>query len=396
LGLTLGALGGAATLALLASLLFAAPKLDVQAAGLQSSSAAARPPDEAISGTGAGPQAIANAGAWAARAPLPIAVTQAGGAAANGKVYVVGGQNANGADVANVSVFDPGLNAWSSLPPMPIGPRYQGSTVAVGQRLYVLGGWQSSTGLPSTTVAIHDTVSGQWTVGSPLPARSGCSAADAIGSVIYLYSACDGYNGYRNNFFAYDTVANSWSTQASPPNYHSYGGAAAVNGHLYLVGGNDAGGTASAAIDMFTPGTGWSANPPQAAPTARTGMATVALGSVVYVIGGASATVAKLTTVEAFDTNAGSWSSMPALPSPLTTPAGASLNGLVYVAGGTDAVTDAVNVFTPGSVTPPSAPTSVSASLQRGIPVITWERRRATAARPCPRIRPRRLRAAWR
>ena len=325
--------------------------------------------------TDAGPQTVAlsgsgTAGIWYPKAPMPVAVAWAGGAVAGGKLYVAGGYQSSGADVANLSAYDPAAGVWSSLPPLPIGPRYQGSTVAVGQKIYVLGGWQTSTRLPSSTVAIYDTVTGVWSAGASMPALSGCSSADAIGTVIYLYSVCNGYSGYPNNFFSYDTVANSWAVLTGPPHLHAYGGAAAINGRFYLADGNDANGVNTANLDIYTPGTGWTSGP--SAPSVRAAMAAVAVGSSLYLLGGGTSTVAKLATVEYYDTVAGSWSINTAMPAALSAPAAGVISGLVYVAGGNDAVTSAVNALAPSGQTPPTAPTAVRATWQSSYAHVYW------------------------
>lgn len=318
-----------------------------------------------LSGVGA-EAASSTPGVWYPKASMTAAVATAGGVALGGKFYVAGGTDPSGADVANLSVYDSSTDGWSALAPMPIGPRYFGSTVAVGQKIYVLGGWRHSPPLPSSTVAIYDTGSGQWSAGATIPALSGCSAADAIGTLIYLYSSCDGFGGYRDNFFAYDTVANSWSVLAGPPNLHVGGGAAAINGRFYLADGTDGNGVNTANLDIYTPGGGWTTGP--LAPSAREGMAAVAVGGSFYLLGGGSSSAANLNTVELYDTVAGSWSVNTALPSAVSEPAAAYINGLLYVAGGSNTITnavDAVNALSPtgpAGQTPPSAPGCASAS----------------------------------
>lgn len=79
-------------------------------------------------------------------------VQSPGIAAANGKIYLVGGmqpQNAKGEDpvlksLDQAAVFDPKTNTWSDLPKLP-EIRSSHDIVIVDNQLYVLGGWPLDT-----------------------------------------------------------------------------------------------------------------------------------------------------------------------------------------------------------------------------------------------------------
>jgi hypothetical protein len=71
-----------------------------------------------------------------------------------------------------------------------------------------------------------------------------------------------------------------------------------------------------------------------ASPSARTEVAATVAGMRVYVIGGYEADGGTLTTVEIFDTVAGTWRNGPALPVPVNHSMAATVGGNVYVFGG--------------------------------------------------------------
>ena len=81
-----------------------------------------------------------------ALAPLPLPRTEVAGAIWRGLVAVVGGITADGAATNQVDLYDPATNRWRSGPPLPLLLHHAGAA-AVGDRLYVVGGYSSRRGL---------------------------------------------------------------------------------------------------------------------------------------------------------------------------------------------------------------------------------------------------------
>jgi N-acetylneuraminic acid mutarotase len=91
-------------------------------------------------------------GAWTARAPIPVARSEIGGSTlslADGRLVAVGGSIATVKPSADVLIYDPRLDSWSSLPPLP-EPRKGAVAARLGRRIVV------TTGSP-TSVAPSDT-----------------------------------------------------------------------------------------------------------------------------------------------------------------------------------------------------------------------------------------------
>lgn len=57
---------------------------------------------------------------WTSGAPLPIPVWCPIVATLNGQVYVIGGTNANGTEIADTQIYDPVTNTWSVGTPLPV------------------------------------------------------------------------------------------------------------------------------------------------------------------------------------------------------------------------------------------------------------------------------------
>jgi len=71
-------------------------------------------------------------------------------------------------------------------------------------------------------------------------------------------------------------------------------------------------------------------------PSQRTEVAAAAVGSRIWVLGGYGSDGTTLATAEAFDTGAGTWSRGPDLPVAVNHAMAATLDGVLYVAGGND------------------------------------------------------------
>ena len=86
----------------------------------------------------------------------------------------------------------------------------------------------------------------------------------------------------------------------------------AIDGKLYVVGGNNGSGTAMRRVDMYDPATNtWSTG--AVMPTARMNAVAAALGGKLYVFGGRNGTVYQ-NAVEAYDPVANAWTTRPAMP----------------------------------------------------------------------------------
>ena len=91
----------------------------------------------------------------------------------NGKIYVVGGMDNNGASLNSVEVYDPATNTWSTAPSMAERRDNPGSAV-LGGKLYVFGGRTRNadgTEVNGTlaSVEMFDPATNAWTSRAPMP-----------------------------------------------------------------------------------------------------------------------------------------------------------------------------------------------------------------------------------
>src|SRR6516164_2881901 len=106
---------------------------------------------------------------WRERAPLPRTINHAGATGLNGKIYVVGAftEAGHGAAINSVFEYDPVTNAWRTLTPLK-SPRGSVGVTVLDGKIHAIGG----RGTDKVTVVTHeayDPATGKWTELAPLP-----------------------------------------------------------------------------------------------------------------------------------------------------------------------------------------------------------------------------------
>ena len=82
---------------------------------------------------------------WTTGAPVPADTgfnlrQYAGVAVLNGKIYLVGGDTGGSGDRDTLLRYDPVLNGWTTLAPMPLGPRFGLGAAVLNGKIYAVGG----------------------------------------------------------------------------------------------------------------------------------------------------------------------------------------------------------------------------------------------------------------
>ena len=136
-------------------------------------------------------------------------------------------------------------------------------------------------------------------------------------------------------------------------------GAAALNGKIYVLGGND--GSFLKSCVVYDPLTdAWSTIADL--PDARDGMGAAALNGKIYVLGGFDGT-SVLKSCAVYDPLTNAWSTIADLPGARNAPGAAALNGKIYVVGGT-APPSSTSVLKSGTVYDPATDSwSATASM---------------------------------
>lgn len=174
-------------------------------------------------------------------------------AAAGGKIYRVGGmqpRNAPGelADlhsVADVAVYDPATKKWSPFVPLP-EPRSSHDVVAVGEQLYVVGGWISK-GKDQKPDWSKNALVLDLTAPKPVwksfeqPFQRRALAAGVEGGKVFVIGGINSEAAYSKSTEIYDPSTNKWSKGHSLPGEDSNGfspAACTQHGKLFLTTGD--------------------------------------------------------------------------------------------------------------------------------------------------------------
>ena len=189
---------------------------------------------------------------WTAKAPMPTRRESFGLAAANGKLYAIGGVTFSGSTIqaaASVEEYDPATDRWITKAALPT-PR-TGLAVVTGPngKLYAVGGYKSA---PLATVDEYDPATDTWTTKAPLlKARSSHGLAVANGK---LYAIGGLTRDLKPTVEEYDLATDRWTLKGPmPTNERRSMGVASVNGKVYAVGGCINGACPSATVDAFDP-----------------------------------------------------------------------------------------------------------------------------------------------
>lgn len=194
------------------------------------------------------------------------------------------------------------------------------------------------------------------TVTTPIQGATGITSGALQGSATAALPAADTYalqmyvtdaRGLRSNTLsgAIRVALFPWTTKAAPTIAREHAGVAALNGRLYVVGGQrtDQGvipGPATALVHVYDPQTNaWTDAPSM--PTARMGMVVVAVSGKLYAIGGSTDGFGTSTgVVEEFDPATQAWTPRAAMPTARHFAAAALVNGRIVIAGGRTRATD--------------------------------------------------------
>ena len=175
--------------------------------------------------------------------PMPFPVVQAQSAAVGNRIYVVGGLDlSTGNSTRHVQVFDTVAKSWSSAPDALFGV-YDGVAAAVGDRVHVLtGSTETIKGrtFASSGVQSFDTASQEWALGRDAPQAVTGAAAGVVGSTIFVINGKLQDERITRQTWIYETSDDSWTE--GPATEQAVLDAAAVHlaGRIYLVSGRTA------------------------------------------------------------------------------------------------------------------------------------------------------------
>jgi N-acetylneuraminic acid mutarotase len=299
---------------------------------------------------------------WKMAAPLPKAIGEIEAATVGGKIYVLSGLDNRPGVVAPAGynwAYDPAANAWSDRKSMPV-PAHHIMVATLHDKIYVFGGFVRPASLlawqPINRSWEYDPATDAWKELAPMPTPRGAGAAVAVGGKIYVIG------GARSNkpndegapiplgstdqivvgtVEEYDPATNQWRSRSSMPTARNHFFAAAVGGRIYAIDGRigTVFVTKSDVIDLieaYDPATDHWAYAGRA-PTTRGDVTGDVHNGLLYIAGGEFQDFERKMTfwsVEVFNPATGAWSNLPHMQVARHGFAAAFVGNALHVMGG--------------------------------------------------------------
>ncbi|WP_127361548.1 carboxypeptidase regulatory-like domain-containing protein [Actinacidiphila soli] len=232
------------------------------------------------------------------------------------------------ADVTTVA----GATAWTTADALPT-PVMDSGTVTLDGKVYAFGGTDGSN--LQFKAYVHDPATGGWQRLANMPQGLEKPGVEAVGGEIYVGGGWDSAGNASAALYRYDPKHDSWSSEASLPAGVVAGGTAVLGGRLYVVAG--CGGNcfpASRATYVYDPqADAWS----QVAnyPITDSWLSCAGIDGQVVCAGGTDPVSGEETAATyAFDPVTGAWTARADLPYPNWAMASASSGGRLQLVGG--------------------------------------------------------------
>lgn len=287
--------------------------------------------------------ASVQAGTWTRKADMPTPRVGVGVCVLDGKIYAIGGYDAQGKALAAVEQYDPVTNSWKKLKDMKVPRAYPSVTVLEG-KIYVIGG-ENPTGCGPNVSSLerYDPVTDRWTILMPMPTL-GITPAVALNGKI---TAMGGLTAFQckalptRSVEQYDPALDRWDERAKCPSDRYFATACVLGETAYVIGGMLGENSLDAKIigdaETYDPMLDkWTKIKPLSKPRAIS--SATSLNGKIFVIGGlvgGSRRDMKATgSVEIYDPQKGQWISGTDMPTPRGGLGICAFENKIYAIGG--------------------------------------------------------------
>jgi N-acetylneuraminic acid mutarotase len=245
-------------------------------------------------------------------------------------IYALAGTGAGGAPVLPVERFDGGTT-WTVETSLPGAGLNAPAAAVLGGRIYLIGGFNTVTNVPSARVLVYDPSTRAWSEAEPLPAPRGGHAAVVLDGRIHVIGGGNSRSTIADHD-EYDPATDTWTARAPLPRAEGSPAAVVAGGRLWSIGGRS-GPSDFGFVYVYYPATDrWSAGP--AIDPRGTAGAFVRCGAI-HVVGGESqARAESLADMLRLDAGASAWTPAPPMPTARNFARAVSFRDRVYVVGG--------------------------------------------------------------
>ena len=228
---------------------------------------------------------------------------------------------------------------WVAKQPMLL-PRRDFATATLDGRIYVIGGGDVTAGVipapPTTTVEVYDPATDSWTLATPMLRAVTNHAAVALNGRIYVIGGQEEFLPMSDAVQEYDPVTQLWTLRTGMPTAREAIGAAVLDGRIFVVGGSS-GGMDVTTVEAYDPvADSWTSLASLSEP--RRDLAAEVLGGELVALGGYTGTygldAGYRRVVEVYDPVGNAWSAAEDMPIPRSDFASAVMATQLIVAGG--------------------------------------------------------------
>jgi N-acetylneuraminic acid mutarotase len=195
-------------------------------------------------------------------------------------VYALAGTN--GRPVRTVERFDG--RVWTEETTLP-GPGLNAPGAALlHAQIYVIGGFETTTNVPTDRVRVYDTKSRRWSDAAPLPSPRGGHAVAVLGGSIHVVGGGNEVSTIADHD-VFDPATGTWRALAPLPRARGSAAAVVVDGKLWVIGGRS-GSEDFGDVDVYDPDTDTWTKGPAIPPRGTHGA--VHFRGAIHVVGGES------------------------------------------------------------------------------------------------------------
>ncbi|MCL1816790.1 MAG: S8 family serine peptidase, partial [Clostridiales bacterium] len=229
-------------------------------------------------------------------------------------------------------------NIWTQKAVTGFTARSKVAGVAVGGKIYAIGGETASNGTSTNKVEEYAPGATSWVAKANLPSYYAHSvAAAAYDGKIYIFGGKGGSTGTATSVLnyvrEYNPSNNTWENKTNMPTARYGASAVEINGKIYVAGGFNSSGAAVKTMEVYDPvADTWDTTKKADMPEGK-GYCGIVAHDGIYMIGGYDG-YTSVNSVYQYDLNADSWYHWPGLDDAIEGVAAAALNGGIYVING--------------------------------------------------------------
>lgn len=276
---------------------------------------------------------------WTFRTPMPTPRWGLAAAVLDGKVYVMGGQDAAGNVLDVVERYDPVTDTWTRMNDLD-DERFNATAAVFQGKIYLIGG-RDKDGDVKDDVQVYDPATGRWTEIDDLEEKREGAAAVVFDDTLYVLGGSDENARFLGTIEFFDTPTGKWMPsrdwQLDQP--RAALAAVALGDAVYVVGGFTVFGP-HGPVQRYNHSDSTTLLAPL--DPARGNLNAAGTGRRIYALGGRDATDRVVPTVNVLSLSTGRWNDHPPLNTGREGSATAVVDGVMLVFGGRD---DAGNIL---------------------------------------------------